>query len=46
MDSGYQGLARDFPAQVSAPPKKPGAGLKGVFQSIGMTGRHDNQQVP
>ena len=22
-DSGYQGLARDFPAQVSAPPKKP-----------------------
>ncbi len=23
-DSGYQGLARDFPAQVSAPPKKPG----------------------
>ena len=23
-DSGYQGLARDFPCQVSAPPKKPG----------------------
>jgi hypothetical protein len=23
-DSGYQGLARDFPGQVSAPPKKPG----------------------
>ncbi len=23
-DAGYQGLARDFPAQVSAPPKKPG----------------------
>jgi DDE superfamily endonuclease len=23
-DSGYRGLARDFPAQVSAPPKKPG----------------------
>lgn len=23
VDSGYQGLARDFPAQVSAPPKKP-----------------------
>jgi len=23
-DTGYQGLARDFPAQVSAPPKKPG----------------------
>jgi hypothetical protein len=22
-DAGYQGLARDFPAQVSAPPKKP-----------------------
>jgi hypothetical protein len=22
-DSGYQGLARDFPGQVSAPPKKP-----------------------
>jgi len=24
VDTGYQGLARDFPAQVSAPPKKPG----------------------
>jgi DDE superfamily endonuclease/Helix-turn-helix of DDE superfamily endonuclease len=23
VDSGYQGLARDFPEQVSAPPKKP-----------------------
>jgi hypothetical protein len=23
-DTGYRGLARDFPAQVSAPPKKPG----------------------
>lgn len=23
VDSGYQGLARDFPSQVSAPPKKP-----------------------
>ena len=24
VDTGYQGLARDFPAQVGAPPKKPG----------------------
>jgi hypothetical protein len=24
VDAGYQGLARDFPAQVSAPPRKPG----------------------
>ena len=24
VDSGYQGLARHFPGQVSAPPKKPG----------------------
>jgi hypothetical protein len=24
VDAGYQGLARDFPAQISAPPKKPG----------------------
>ncbi|MFJ8775016.1 transposase family protein [Streptomyces microflavus] len=24
VDSGYTGLARDFPGQVSAPPKKPG----------------------
>jgi len=24
VDSGYHGLARDFPAQVSAPPRKPG----------------------
>jgi len=23
VDSGYQGLARDFPDQVTAPPKKP-----------------------
>jgi hypothetical protein len=23
VDSGYQGLARDFPAQITAPPKKP-----------------------
>jgi hypothetical protein len=23
VDSGYQGLARDFPSQVTAPPKKP-----------------------
>ncbi|MET7684269.1 transposase family protein [Streptomyces sp. NPDC005423] len=25
VDSGYQGLARDYPDQVSAPPKKPEA---------------------
>jgi hypothetical protein len=25
VDSGYTGLARDFPSQVSAPPKKPSA---------------------
>jgi len=24
VDSGYQGLARDFPGQITAPPKKPG----------------------
>jgi hypothetical protein len=24
VDTGYQGLPRDFPGQVSAPPKKPG----------------------
>jgi hypothetical protein len=24
VDTGYRGLARDFPGQVSAPPKKPG----------------------
>jgi hypothetical protein len=24
VDAGYRGLARDFPAQVSGPPKKPG----------------------
>jgi hypothetical protein len=24
VDSGYIGLARDFPSQASAPPKKPG----------------------
>ena len=26
VDAGYQGLARDFPAQISAPPKKPPTG--------------------
>ncbi len=26
VDAGYRGLARDFPAQVSAPPKKPPTG--------------------
>jgi DDE superfamily endonuclease/Helix-turn-helix of DDE superfamily endonuclease len=26
VDSGYQGLARDFPAQITAPPRKPKAG--------------------
>jgi hypothetical protein len=26
VDSGYQGLARDFPAQITAPPSKPKAG--------------------
>ena len=26
VDSGYQGLARDFPAQITAPPKKPKTG--------------------
>ncbi|MGO8885076.1 MAG: hypothetical protein ACLP52_07695 [Streptosporangiaceae bacterium] len=26
VDSGYQGLARDFPGQVTAPPRKPKAG--------------------
>src|SRR5256886_2647627 len=26
VDSGYQGLARDFPGQITAPPKKPKAG--------------------
>ena len=24
VDSGHQGQARDFPGQVSAPPRKPG----------------------
>ena len=26
VDAGYQGLARDFPAQITAPPKKPKTG--------------------
>ena len=26
VDSGYQGLARDFPAQITAPPRKPKTG--------------------
>jgi hypothetical protein len=39
VDSGYQGLARDFPAQVSGPPKKPGKDA-----SPAETGRWEQQR--
>jgi Helix-turn-helix of DDE superfamily endonuclease len=35
VDAGYQGLARDFPGQVSAPPKKPGTDARPEKQPAG-----------
>lgn len=32
LDSGYQGLADDFPDQVSAPPKKPADEARGGYK--------------
>jgi DDE superfamily endonuclease/Helix-turn-helix of DDE superfamily endonuclease len=39
VDTGYQGLARDFPGQVSAPPKKPGTDAP-----AGQTARWEQQR--
>jgi len=39
VDSGYQGLSRDFPAQVSAPPSKPGKNA-----AAGETARAEQQR--
>src|SRR5215469_14892868 len=39
VDSGYQGLSRDFPAQVSAPPSKPGKNA-----AAGETARSEQQR--
>ncbi|MBM0240584.1 transposase [Micromonospora sp. ATA32] len=41
VDSGYQGLARDFPDQVSAPPKKPPKDATEAQRAAYDTARHD-----
>ena len=40
VDSGYQGLARDFPDQVSAPPKKPPKDATQAHRAEYDTARH------
>jgi hypothetical protein len=40
VDSGYQGLARDFPDQVSAPPKKPPKAADDTQRAEYNTARH------
>jgi DDE superfamily endonuclease len=40
VDSGYQGLARDFPDQVSAPPKKPAKTATDTERAEYETARH------
>lgn len=40
VDSGYQGLARDFPDQVSAPPKKPPKDADDTQRAEYNTARH------
>ncbi len=45
VDSGYQGLARDFPAQVSAPPKKPGPGAAPEQTTLWEQHRHQQSSA-
>ncbi|MEU4406433.1 hypothetical protein AB0F88_18090 [Streptosporangium sp. NPDC023963] len=40
VDSGYQGLARDFPTQVTTPPKKPGKDTTPAEVTPGEAQRH------
>lgn len=40
MDAGYLGLARDFPGQVKAPPKKPGTGAAPEELAVWEEARH------
>jgi DDE superfamily endonuclease len=40
VDAGYQGLARDFPDQVSAPPKKPPKDADDTQRAAYNTARH------
>jgi hypothetical protein len=45
VDAGYSGLARDFPNQVSAPPKKPGKDAgPGERNSYNHARHHQSQQ--
>jgi len=44
-DSGYQGLARDFPGQVSAPPKKPGKDAPPEAAALWEQQRHTQSSV-
>lgn len=40
VDSGYQGLARDYPDQVTAPPKKPAKTADDTERAAYQTARH------
>lgn len=40
VDSGYQGLARDYPDQVTAPPKKPGKTADDTERAVYEAARH------
>jgi hypothetical protein len=44
VDSGYAGLARDFPGQVSAPPKKPAADAGPCERNVYDDARHRRSQ--
>ncbi|MFJ9952329.1 transposase family protein [Kitasatospora sp. NPDC091207] len=44
VDSGYTGLARDFPGQVSAPPKKPGQDAGPGERNLYANTRHRQSQ--
>jgi len=41
IDAGYQGLARDFPGQVTGPPRKPAAGASDQQKADWEQARHD-----
>jgi hypothetical protein len=41
VDSGYPGLARDYPGQVTGPPKKPGQDAPADEHARWQTARHE-----
>jgi hypothetical protein len=45
VDSGYQGLARDFPGQPSAPPRKPGKNIPADETALWEQQRHQQSSA-